>query len=95
MVALSSWLGRQAEEGRIERCDESGSAGGARARVEVGVKEGEKRGDTRGLRAARRGRWIACRRAARPAWGLCRKEFEREIGRERAIGKAAGRNTSL
>jgi hypothetical protein len=44
MVALSSWLGRQVEEGRIERCDESGSVASATAPVEVGVKEGEKRG---------------------------------------------------
>jgi hypothetical protein len=33
-------VGRQVEEGRIERWDESGSAAGVTAHVEAGVKRG-------------------------------------------------------
>jgi hypothetical protein len=55
--------GRQVEEGRIERCDESGSAAGATAPVKVGVKEGEREGVKHERAARGQERTVDCMQA--------------------------------
>src|SRR5207248_6493491 len=91
--------GRQVEEGRMERRDESGSAAGATAPVKVGVEEG-KRGasETRegqdnamtalsGLRGPRgQERTVDCMQACGTRGGPVQEELESKRG-----GKWGGR----